>query len=93
MIEMIGDIKASGFNVLSDEYSKPGFNILTLSSLLIVVESGNKLAFIPCVEAILTNVGRFSYPLPPKLIFTSLIPPVALSALVEYFKILVFDWS
>ena len=47
IIDITGDIKASGFNVLSDEYSKPGFNILTLSSLLIVEESGSKLAFVP----------------------------------------------
>ena len=69
---MTGDTNASGFNVLSDEYSNPGFNILTSSSLLIVVESGNKLA----------NEGKLLYPTPPKLIFTSLIEPLALVDLV-----------
>ena len=49
--EIIGDINASGLRVLSDEYSNPGFNILTLLILLIFVESGIKLALIPCVEA------------------------------------------
>ena len=79
---MTGDTNASGFNVLSDEYSNPGFNILTSSSLLIVVESGSKLAFVPWVEAILTNDGKLLYPTPPKLIFTSLIEPLALVDLV-----------
>ena len=63
--EIIGDTNASGLRVLSDEYSKPGFNILTLLILLIFVESGIKLALIPCVEAILTNVGKLLYPIPP----------------------------
>ena len=83
MIEITGETKASGFNVLSDEYSKPGFSILTSSSLLIVEESANKLAFVPWVEAILTNVGKFSYPTPPKLILTLLTAPLALVDLVE----------
>ena len=83
MIEITGETKASGFNVLSDEYSKPGFSILTSSSLLIVVESGSRLAFVPWVEAILTNVGKLSYPTPPKLILISLIAPLALVDLVE----------
>ena len=83
MIEITGETKASGFNVLSDEYSKPGFSILTSSSLLIVVESGSRLAFVPWVEAILTNVGKLSYPTPPKLILILLIAPLALVDLVE----------
>ena len=83
MIEITGETKDSGFNVLSDEYSKPGFSILTSSSLLIVEESANKLAFVPWVEAILTNVGKLSYPTPPKLILISLIAPLALVDLVE----------
>ena len=57
---MTGETKASGFNVGSEEYSKPGFNILTSSTLLIVVESGNRVAFVPCVEAMLTKDGKLS---------------------------------
>ena len=64
VIEITGDTKASGFKVLSEEYSKPGFNILTLLMRLIVFELGSKLAFIPCVEAILTKEGKLLYPLP-----------------------------
>ena len=59
MTVMTGDTNASGFKVLSDEYSNPGFNILTSLILLIVFESGSKLALIPCVDAILTNEGNF----------------------------------
>ena len=83
IIEITGETKASGFNVLSDEYSKPGFNILTSSTLLIVLESGNKLAFVPWVEAMLTNDGKLLYPTPPKLILTSLIEPLAFKDFVE----------
>ena len=60
MIVITGEINASGFNVGSEEYSKPGFNILTSSTLLIVVESGNNVPLIPWVDAILTNDGRLS---------------------------------
>ena len=63
MVEL--DIKASGLRVLSEEYSKPGFNILTLLMRLIVVESGIKLAFTPWVDAILTKDGKLLYPIPP----------------------------
>ena len=65
MIDIIGDTKASGLSVLSEEYSKPGFKILTLLIRFIVVESGNKVAFVPCVDAILTKDGKLLYPIPP----------------------------
>ena len=65
MIDIIGATKASGLRVLSDEYSKPGFKILTLLIRFIVVESGNKVAFVPCVDAILTKDGKLLYPIPP----------------------------
>ena len=65
MIDIIGATKASGLRVLSDEYSKPGFKILTLLLRFIVVESGNKVAFVPCVDAILTKDGKLLYPIPP----------------------------
>ena len=89
IIEITGETNASGFNVGSEEYSKPGFNILTSSSLLIVFEFGNKVAFIPPVDATLTNDGRSSYPTPPKSILTSFIAPLALGDFVEYFNTLV----
>ena len=38
MIDIIGATKASGLSVLSEEYSKPGFKILTSSTLFIFVE-------------------------------------------------------
>ena len=50
---------------MSEEYSNPGFKILTLLILLILLELGNKLAFIPCVDAMLTNDGKLLYPKPP----------------------------
>ena len=65
MIDIIGATKASGLRVLSEEYSKPGFKILTLLIRFIVVESGNKVAFVPCVDAILTKDGKLLYPIPP----------------------------
>ena len=65
MIDIIGATKASGLRVLSDEYSKPGFKILTLLIRFMVVESGNKVAFVPCVDAILTKDGKLLYPIPP----------------------------
>ena len=37
MIDIIGATKASGLRVLSDEYSKPGFEILTLLIRFMVV--------------------------------------------------------
>ena len=37
---------------MSDEYSKPGFNILTTLTRFIVVESGNNLPFVPGYENI-----------------------------------------
>ena len=89
MIDKTGETNASGFSVGSEEYSKPGFKILTSSTLLIVVESGNRDAFVPSVEAMLTNDGKLSYPTPPKLIFTLLIDPFALGDLVEYLSKLV----
>ena len=83
---MTGETNASGFKVGSDEYSKPGLSILTLSNLLIVFESGNKVALVPWVDAILTNEGRSSYPTPPKLIWTESIAPLALGDFVEYLR-------
>ena len=50
---------------MSEEYSKPGFNILILLMRFIVVESGTKLAFTPWVDAILTKDGKLFYPIPP----------------------------
>ena len=71
---------------MSDEYSKPGFNILTSLTRLIVFESGNKLAFVPCVDAMLTNEGKLLYPTPSKLITTLSIAPDAFGDSVVYFK-------
>ena len=43
---MTGETNASGFKVGSDEYSKPGFSILTSSTLFIVVNpTTNKVSF------------------------------------------------
>ena len=84
-----GETNASGLSVGSDEYSKPGFRILISSTLLIVVESGNNVAFFPWVDATLTKEGKLSYPTPPKSIFTLSIGPFALGDLVEYFNTLV----
>ena len=88
IIEITGETNASGFNVGSEEYSKPGFNILTSSSLLIVSEFGNKVALVPPVDAMLTNDGRSSYPIPPKSILTLSIAPLALGDFVVYFNVL-----
>ena len=77
IIEIIGETKASGLRVLSAEYSNPGFNILTPLILFMVFESGNKLAFTPCVDAILTNDGSSLYPTPPKFMATLSIGPFA----------------
>ena len=76
-------------SVGSDEYSKPGFRILISSTLLIVVESGNNVAFIPWVDATLTKEGKLSYPTPPKSIFTVFTAPLALGDFVEYLRTLV----
>ena len=57
--ETTGETNASGRKVLSDEYSNPGSMIRTSSILLIFLEVGNILAFNPCVDAMLTNVGSF----------------------------------
>ena len=54
---ILGDIDASGLNVLSAEYSKPGSKILTLLILLIVLDWGNTWPPEPVVDAMLTNVG------------------------------------
>ena len=83
IIDITGDTNASGLNVLSDEYSNPGFNILTLLTLLIVFESGSKLAFTPWVDAMLTKDGKLLYPTPPKFILTLLIGPDASGAFVK----------
>ena len=58
MIEINGDTNASGTKVLSDEYSKPGFNILVLLILLIVLEFGKSTPLTPWVDAILTKFGK-----------------------------------
>ena len=89
IIEITGETNASGFKVGSEEYSKPGFNILTSSSLLMVFEFGNKVAFVPWVDATLTKEGKLSYPTPPKSIPTWSIGPLALDDLVVYLKTLV----
>ena len=47
MIDIIGATKASGLRVLSDEYSKPGFYILVLLILLIVLEFGKSTPLTP----------------------------------------------
>ena len=60
IIEITGETNASGFSVGSDEYSKPGFKILISSTLFIFVESGSKVAFVPCVDATLTKEGKLS---------------------------------
>ena len=86
---MTGETNASGFKVGSDEYSKPGFSILTSSTLFIVVESGSRVAFTPWVDAMLTNDGKLSYPTPPKSIFTVFTAPLALGDFVEYLRTLV----
>ena len=91
MIEITGDTNASGFKVLSDEYSKPGFKILTLLILFIVFESGNKLALTPWVDPILTNEGNFLYPTPPKFILILSMGPFADFDWVVYLKISVSD--
>ena len=89
IMEITGETNASGLRVGSEEYSKPGFSILTSSSLLIVVESGSKVALVPWVDAILTNDGKSSYPTPPKLRLTLSTGPFALIDFVEYFNVLV----
>ena len=69
--ETLGGTNASGLRVLSEEYSKPGSIILTLPILLIFLDIVNISAFIPCVDAILTNCGNWLYPNPPKYISTN----------------------
>jgi len=63
--EITGGTNASGVNVGSEEYSYPVSRILTSSILLIFLDWGKILAFVPCVDAILTNDGNFLYPAPP----------------------------
>ena len=84
-----GDNLAIGLKVLSDAYSNPIFKISVFSILLLVVDDGNNLAFIPWVEATLTNFGKDLYPDPPDTNLTWLIAPVSVFDVVSYSKIFV----
>ena len=76
---------------MSEEYSNPILNISLFLILLLVVESGIILALNPVVVATLTNFGNALYPSPPKVKFISLIDPLSVFELVEYFKVLVLS--
>ena len=56
---MFGDIKTSGFNVLSAEKSNPWSLIVNSFILPTVSDTGIISALIPLVDAILTNSGNF----------------------------------
>ena len=84
-----GDNFAIGVKVLSDAYSNPIFKISVFSILLLVVDDGNNLAFIPWVEATLTNFGKDLYPEPPDIKLTLLIAPLSFLDVVVYFNTLV----
>ena len=89
---MTGHRLAIGRKVLSDGYSNPTFNISTFLILLLLEDSGNILAFIPWVEAILTNFGMDTYPRPPETNLTSFTDPLAVFDVVEYFNWLELFW-
>ena len=88
-IVTVGDNFAIGVKVLSDAYSNPIFNISVFSILLLVFDDGNSLAFIPWVDATLTNFGKDLYPDPPDTNLTWLIAPVSVFDVVSYSKIFV----
>ena len=56
---MFGDIKTSGFKVLSAEKSNPWSLIVNSLILPTVSDTGIISALIPLVDAILTNSGSF----------------------------------
>ena len=90
-ILITGDNCAIGVKVLSDAYSNPIFKISVFSILLLVVDDGNNLAFIPWVEATLTNFGKDLYPEPPDIKLILLIAPLSVFDVVVYFNKLVFN--
>ena len=85
-VDITGAKLAIGRKVLSDGYSNPTFSISTFSILLVLEDSGKILAFIPWVEATLTNFGIDAYSIPPKTNLVSFIDPLAVFDVVEYFN-------
>jgi len=82
-----------GNKVLSEAYSKPMLLIVTPFIWLAVEDLGNTSAFVPWVEAILTNFGICLYPTPAKFILSSLKGPLAVDEFVEYLKVSVVEES
>ena len=79
---IVGDIRASGLNVLSEWYSKPGSRILTSLILLTLSESARIFALIPFVDVILDIPGILLYPSPDDVKLILPTPPLASDELV-----------
>ena len=60
MIPIKGEIYADGFNVLSEEYSKPSLITLTCKGLPIISDFGEIVRLVPSVDEVPTRIGYFS---------------------------------
>ena len=75
-------MRASGLNVLSEWYSKPGSRILTSLILLTLLDKERIFALIPFADVMLDIPGIFLYPSPDDVKLILPTPPLASDELV-----------
>ena len=83
---IIGEINASGVNVLSDGYSKPSFKILVWLIFPIPSDFAIKYAPRPSTESVPLKIGILLNPTPEEIVLILEIPPEAVLDFVVYFR-------
>ena len=84
---IFGDMKASGWRVLSEEYSNPSFTIFVSNTLPIVLVSNVTSKFLPLELLTPLNNGSFLYPVPTETKCILSTAPDAEVDLVVYSKL------